>query len=305
MDTQPVEVEGLRADIARALPWVRILVRARAASALRLEAYNGSMFRSALGRHLLNRMCRALDRPACAGCDLAATCAFPPLMETRGWPALGDHNDPPPGLVPRPPQGLPLDVAADTPLGSSVVLIGRRADAATHTAVQRALWQFEGADGLGDARGRLVIEEMTTESAAAHPVLSPGVASVRCRLATPLRIKTGGAVQTTVETVAFWTSARQRLLHLARCHGAEPLRLPPVEALGPMPQVTSVGVERVRYERFSRRQQKWMPLDGLEGEFTLVGPLGLWAPVLEGVAALHLGSKTLFGFGALEVNPEG
>lgn len=305
MDTTTSDLDALRADIARALPWVRIAVRARAGSPLRLEAYNGSLFRSALGRHLLNRMCRALDRSACAGCDLAGACPFPPLLETRGWPTPGDHNLPPPGLVPEPPVGLAADVAVGTALRFGVVLIGRRADAITQTAVQRALWSFEAAEGLGDDRGRLIIDEMMTEASGAAAPLSPDVRRVRCRLTTPLRFKSSGAVQTTLETAAFWTSARQRLLQLARSHGAESLRLPPIEALGAMPTVTSVALERVRYQRFSRRQQAWMPLDGLEGSFALEGPLGRWAPILDGVVAMHLGSKTLFGFGGLEVRPEG
>lgn len=305
MDTTLTDLDALRADIARALPWVRIVVRARAASPLRLEAYNGSLFRSAFGHHLLRGMCGALERPACAGCDLAAACPFPPLMETQGAPTPGDHNAPPPGLIPEPPMGLALDVPVGTPLRFGVVLVGRRADVATQTAVQRALWSFEGADGLGDGRGRLVIDEMVTEPSGSASPLSPDLRSVRCRLTTPLRFKSAGAVQTTLETPAFWTSARQRLLQLARSHGAEPLRLPPADALGPMPTLTAVGLERVRYQRFSRRQQAWMPLDGLEGSFTLEGPLGRWAPILEAVVAMHLGSKTLFGFGGLEVRPEG
>ena len=70
-----------------------------------------------------------------------------------------------------------------------------------------------------------------------------------------------------------------------------------------MPALQAADLRPFSVSRYSRRQDAWMPLEGITGRFELAGPLGLWAPILETAAALQMGGKTAFGFGCIEVRP--
>lgn len=303
MVTQQVEYQGLRDEIERSLFWVRMEVRARAATPLRLEPFNGSLFRSIVGHRLLGRMCLEPARATCTDCPLAPSCPFPPLMETRSWrPATGRRDPPPPGVVLQPPMGLPARVEPGTRLEFAVVLIGRRADVATQTAVQRALWALEEPDGLGDDRGGIRIEEIEAIPLGGRPDISPTAARVVCSLATPTSLKRGRERLRALTAPALLDGARRRLSELARFHGHSPLELPADSSFGPPPEMADGAFEWVNYPRYSRNQGKWMPLEGMVGRFSLVGPLGAWAAIIEATAALNLGGKPLFGFGRLRLD---
>jgi hypothetical protein len=89
---------------------------------------------------------------------------------------------------------------------------------------------------------------------------------------------------------------------LAKAHGVVPLALPDISQFDPPPTLHDDETRWVSVPRYSRNQGKWMPLEGMVGRFSLVGPLGAWAAIIEATAALNLGGKPLFGFGRLRLD---
>ncbi len=302
---EPLSPSVLRARIDEALPWARIEVRARSATPLRLEAYAGSLLRSAVGRRLLDGLCAERHRATCEGCPLVASCGFPPLMEPRALPPAEDGHPgvPPPGLVLMPPLDGSDRLAAGAPFEFSITAIGRRASAGTLTALQRAVWALEDEVGLGDDRGRLHIEEITVSRSPASSRITEGVASpLAVTLLTPLSVKREKRIQRQVTSNMLIWAIRHRLDVLAKAHGVVPLALPDIGQFDPPPTLHDDETRWVSFPRYSRRQAKWMRLEGLVGRFALRGPLGLAAPLLEAAVALHVGRKPLFGFGRLRLD---
>lgn len=288
----------------------------------RLPAYAGSAWRGLLGHSLRRTVC-VTRQPTCDGCLLAGTCAYSVFFESP--PPTPDSAQRYTALPH--PFVLDVDATAERDIGAGAALhlgmnlIGPATDLLPYLiqTMDRA-----GARGIGRARGRFALREVTAEQELGsdewqrvydagsgtyqritgdHSVDLPRPPeAVSVLFQTPLRIKRRGrfigAGDFAVED--FLRHLHARLSDLSRFYGgvAREWRWPQAGTSAGTPRLRRSELAWSDWTRFSSRQNTAMQMGGLVGRIVLEGPgLAPCWPALWMGQWTHVGKGTSFGLG--------
>lgn len=280
-----------------------------------LPEYAGSMLRGAFGHALKHVVC-VTGAPRCEPCPLFRTCQYPGWFET-----------PPPPSARRVYSSIPHPFVIEPPaLGARTCTVGERLEFGM-VAVGPALAQVRPAllawrraleSGLGAAQGRARLERVWLEgdtepvfeavggrwrehgAGLALPASQAAPASAAIKFDTPVRVKRGGRILGADELVA--ADVLFALLRRAADVADMLLGQAPAWDFAALKRASSQigGASALRWmalTRYSSRQGRDVPLDGVIGKMVLEGDLRPFWPLLYLGQWLHLGGKATFGLG--------
>lgn len=321
-------LEPLAEQLGR-LPVLRLAFGLEAGRDGALPRYLGSTIRGGLAWSLRHLSC-ALPREQCETCRLGERCAYGYLFETRR-PAQAerfpDEATIPHPIVIEPPAPSFAPYAPGSRLELGVTLLGRAAEHAARLVVAA---QDMGRQGLGtsrlpfrlvDARVRPLRGEPSPYYREGQPLgaVQPEPLSrhlegrapadeVTLKLLTPTRFAEGGRLTRTPTFRTIVSSLLRRASALLAFHADQPLALDFRGLLDRAVAVRTVRstAELIRLDRFSNRQDRKVPLDGLVGEMTFRGEgvREAW-PLLVAGEIVHGGKGTVFGLGRMGVTATG
>jgi len=298
----------------------RLVFAARAGRAT--PAFAGNVWRGAFGHALRDAACLT-GAPSCLGCARRAECAYAYVFET-----------PPPAnaalmrLYPNAPHPFVLRELTDQAAGTATLqltLVGR-AQALLALVVQALRQAAQGTHGIDGER--LSLREVQQEAGLGcetwqridcerdllRPLPSPVAllpaapeAAVRLRFITPLRVKReGNAVGAqALDFGALFGTLMRRVSMLQAFHTDTPLQAPFAELAARSREVRMRShLEPAAQQRFSNRQRRAMPMNGLLGwvELDAVDAQAFW-PFLWLGQFVHAGSATTMGLGCYEIEP--
>jgi len=187
-------------------------------------------------------------------------------------------------------------------------------------------------EGIGAGRGRIALRRVHAVSASGNPgalvyddghglepeantkielplVATEGapVRRVRIRLVTPTELKSGGEVLESLPFRAVFARARDRVCTLASLY-RDPLAGLDYDfrALGRRAagvETVSTDLRWVSAQRRSSRSGEVHPLGGLVGEVQYAGELAEFMPILRAAEWTGIGRQTVWGKGAIKVEP--
>lgn len=254
----------------------------------------GSLLRGCLGHALRALACR------CPGDNHADHCQYQNIFKPPHPAHLAErYGDIPPAFVITPPpawdggqQGFRFGFTLFGPaLAQRELLLGA--------------WQLAGRSGFDPGKVRAVIRLVAAQRL---PALPAQRAWLELELLSPLFLKRGGeplpAAQLRAHDVVLALARRLRLLD--QLHNLLPAEADPriwVEQSASLR--LHLQAAEVNYRRYSNRQHRSMPLQGITGHLHLKGPV---SPGLADAFALgqwlHLGGKTSLGLGAYRLLEE-
>lgn len=286
--------------------------------------FAGNLWRGAFGHALREAACLTGARE-CAGCARRADCAHAYVLETPPSPDAAVMR-----LYPHAPHPYVLRELAGAPPGRALLmltLVGR-AQALLPLLVQALRRAAQGPRGIQGSRLQLLEvrqeiglgREEWRRIDAAHGLLqplpcpaaepaAPPEGPVRLRLLTPLRVKREGATlgAGALDFAALAGALLRRISMLQAFHGAAPLQAPFADLMARAREVRMRSrLAPLRQQRFSSRQQRAMPMDGLLGEVELdaADAQAFW-PYLWLGQFVHAGSAATMGLGAYAIEPAG
>ena len=314
------------------LPAVEIRVSALAQEPLSLAEVAGSAVRGALGESLRAVSCRTRE-PTCEGCGSLDACSFPFLYATPSTAAESTYareQDAPRRYVVRWEPGAG-QVAAGRSLRFGLRIVG---DAGVHLPWLGCALVEMGRRGMGKGRGCFEItradvvgaNEKSAELVVGGVVRSTGAADVE-----PLDLAKGlSAAATATERAHNVAIVIDTPLYL-RAHGHDPFAPPPFEVLlrAALRRISSLvelygsgachlpyddliartravvisraEVRAMRARRFSSRQVKFLPLEGITGWIRYEGVPTDAAEVVRAAAWMGIGKMATHGLGQIRV----
>jgi hypothetical protein len=292
-----------------------------------LPAFAGGALRSTFGMVLRDFAC-ATRAPSCEGCPVARSCAYRELFDPLppATHALQRFSAIPAPFVFDLGEDRARHLSPGRPLTVGLTLIGR---ARRHLGLALLAIQRGAGGGLSRADVRLDLKRVTAIGPDGGEILvlkDPGAvvgphpdtarleslpaafddASHRIgfRLMTPTRLIQNGrparpddlAPRTPLMAIA------RRVSLLADFYGDGPLGLDFADlvARADAARWTQSALRWQRLERWSSRQQRAMPFDGLVGTIEVEGPLAPFIPLLEFAVRLNVGKHASFGLGRYE-----
>ncbi len=254
----------------------------------------GNLLRGALGSALKNIACAPECREA-RTCPLRRECAYARIFEPAapGDAPSGLSNPPRPFVF----RTLNLDESV-VPRGASfhfdINLFDLRE--ATLSCFRQALAQLDRADLKGIAN--------TPFSISLHPAPAR-VCGVRVEFLTPTELKNGDGVAERPEFPALFCRIRDRVGALSALYGPAPLR---IDFAGMGERATAVRMTRcdirhVAATRRSRRTGQVHSLGGFIGSAEYEGDLTEFMPYLNTAQWTGVGRQTVWGKGAIRVEP--
>ena len=292
-----------------------------------LPAFAGGALRSTFGMVLRDFAC-ATRAPTCEGCRVAQSCAYRELFDPLPPEAHALQRF---SAIPAPyvfdlGEDRARHLAPGLPLTVGLTLIGR---ARRHLGLALLAIQRGAGGGLSRSDVRLDLRRVTAvgpdgaetvvldEPGAAvrlHPysarfeALPPpsGDATHRIafRLLSPTRLTQAGepARPADLQPRTLLMAIARRVSLLADFHGDGPLGFdfPDLAARAGQARFTRKTLRWQRLERWSSRQQRTMPFDGLVGDVEVEGSLGPFVPLIGFAARLNVGKHASFGLGRYE-----
>ena len=323
----PIGLDGLGDALGR-IEVVRLKVVLRSLDGARLPGFLGSTLRGALARSTWRVSC-ALNDGECPACLLRLRCTYSYFFETFRPPGAyrlrGQERLPHP-LVLTAPEPRDEPYAEDEELGFGVTLFGH---AASHLPYLVAALEDMAAQGLGRGRKRFELvtvetsplrggprtvfapgclpEQPPVEELASHLSRIPADARTTLKLKTPTRLRVEGRLTRSPRLEDFVRSLIQRALTMLHFHCGYDVDFD-IEALTNAAREVPVAtndLDLVRLPRWSSRQGRKVPLDGMIGSISFAGaPVReLWPLMLAG-EVLRVGKGTVFGLGRYELLSE-
>lgn len=133
-----------------------------------------------------------------------------------------------------------------------------------------------------------------------------GVRRIGVRTMTPLRLKVGGELlRDHLPFDALVRSALTRVSALSAVHGEGPLDLDFRATLTASTRLHCVSADSEWWaaERYSSRQERRVPINGLVGNFVYEGDVAPFLPILAAAQITHMGNGTTFGLGMVRCTP--
>ena len=291
-----------------------------------LPPYLGSTLRGVLARCTREVVC-GLRHPTCDGCLLVERCAYSVLFETppdSRLPLWQRRTDWPRPYVIRPPAPREKPWLAGEELAFQVLLFGRAAEYAPF--LLEAIRQVPGY-GLGSGRAKVGVVRVEDAAQSLLGLSGPAVlklpslsvvnpmaaapdfegwGSVRLDFETPLRILEKGRRVSDLSFQSLIRALIGRVCSVVSFHCGTAASLAEYEDLleqAGKVLTTGTSLRDQSLHRWSNRQQRRIPLDGLTGSAVFTGPplrdfLGLlWAGQFT-----HVGKGTVHGLGQYRVS---
>lgn len=323
------------------LPIIRLEIEMQATQPVELPDYAGSTFRGAFGTALKNGSCLLEGENRCGKqCRQPDACAYGSLFETP-MPDTALERLQASQYAPHPYLIRPLSPGSflfpGDPIRFELRLLGRVGQRAVPKIAEVA--RRMGSQGLGKGRndgqggtelvalrdfdsGEVVYDAESDEQNMGairrlRPNLAPNdtdnnpdIRGVRITADTPLHLLFRGELIEEPDFGEFVYQSVDRLHQIASCFATSPGR-----ALSTLPKPDAVAADArsadvetvetdadlVEFNRFSHRQDKKHPLKGVRGTWTFEGDVGPFLPALRIGELLHIGGKTSFGLGAIDV----
>lgn len=308
------------------LSWVALEPRFVARDAILLPEHSGSTLRGVFGRGLREIACLA-GPPACTGCRHPDACIYQAVFESRtppGAEVLSRNSHVSPPYVIRSPEGRRLSPGED--FAFRMVLVGH---AAAHAAYAIEAFRRMGPRGVGRGRGRFELVEVKEPCpdgsnrhlfagsrgierarphgaqewiARAHPL--EGL-PVDIEFETPTELREGGRGGGPPEFASLVRALLRRLSTLSHFHCGGPPRLDvrPWIELASGVDVLEVSTRPARWDRWSSRQGRSVPMSGIVGRVRYSPVPAELAPLLWLGEWLHVGKGATSGLGAISVRP--
>ncbi|MCX7659418.1 MAG: CRISPR system precrRNA processing endoribonuclease RAMP protein Cas6 [Caldimonas manganoxidans] len=258
--------------------------------------YEGSALRGVWG-HALRRLACATGQPRCEGCQLQRRCPYIALFEPAPAPGSRTYGDMTPPYVIEPGQG-PRVLQAGQTYHFDLVVFGASLQ---YPALIRQAWQRALSANIGPVRGAMQLRGMELVQSAAPLPERPAPSRVWVQLQTPVYIKRDGRALRAGQLTAadfVWAVVRRVAevceLHLQRSLNCDFKALKQAAAALHFAQGQW---EDHHFERWSNRQGRNTPLQGILGRGLLVGDLTPFWPLLHLGQWLHAGGKASFGMG--------
>lgn len=283
---------------------------------LRFDDFAGSALRGAFG-HALKRMVCATRMEDCRACPLYRTCSYPAIFDPPSPPdARTPQQIPPPYVIEPPPPG-PLALNRGAPFVFDVVLIGT---ALAHLPLIISAWRTALANGIGpDGRVRLVrvcdehdkpLLDLAANQLQQHeqtvtlPPTPTELARVTLDFTIPFSFsRSGRALQPAQLSPADLLMALvRRTATLSEQHLGNRLAIN-FSALKEATEAVEGKADwrQLRWQCYSNRQRRAMPLEGSIGQWHLTGELAPFWPYLYLGQWLHVGKKCSLGFGRYQL----
>lgn len=315
------------------LPVQRLLLAVRADEPLTLPPFAGSMLRGALGHALLRQSPLPHDdkTPCALGKDCSYCQVFHPLPIAAH--SLQKFSRLPAPYCIEPPfdavRPTPRPLAPGQSFTFGLVLIGRAVQhlptllAAFTSACQRGLdvraghasrcslisARLEGSDTPFWQHGQPLPSSNTIAQFLSSPAEQTGNTSYTLRFITPLRLQLDGRPATartlTARALLIALARRTQLLMDTQLGTSAPqFDFPTLCDAADTVQLDASALRWFGVQRYSSRQQRNTPLDGLLGTLRLHGDLSAFEPLLHLGQWLHVGKETVFGLGRYTLHAE-
>lgn len=293
-----------------------------------LPPYKGSTFRGAFGGCLKKAVC-AVRQKECPDCLLAGRCIYARLFEPKTWPDPRQARTaaPPHPYLIEPPETTRTRLSAGDAFNFQLTLFGEMTQALPYFVYA---FELMGEQGIGKQQqghrarfslGGVTCKEIALYDPAAGKLLpapepetvtlapiqpSDGRQSVTITLKTPLRLKNGNELQT---TLPFSVLVRAMLRRVSTLFNAWGDGEPELDYRGMVARAGQVNVIDGRlfwhdWERYSNRQDTAMSFGGMLGTVTYQGPLAEYLPLIRLCERLHIGKQTTFGLGRFTVEQQ-
>lgn len=268
-----------------------------------------NIWRSAFGPALRDAVC-VTGQPNCAGCLLGAQCAWPRMYQpitdpAKDVPPFGVSRTPPVPYallrVDAPKPALELRLFGAWSVSQAPLLIAQFARGARKgLGRSRATWVHETTQRLDAELGWTRWNPSSDDGPTTLPAPVPCPASVGIELLSPLRLQRNQQIlgPQQLDARSFALAVLRRLQLLVWAHGETPPPTPPLDALDRL-ELHAARLTLRHGERYSARQRRAHPLDGIAGTFTLGGEglQALW-PWLWAAQWTGVGKGTAQGLGA-------
>jgi hypothetical protein len=298
-------------DAAHALEFSEVRIDVRTLRRIRTHDPVCSIVRGLLGERL--RDLRCLTRaPTCDACGEAPRCDYARIFAasaTTLTPSI-PRRDPPSFWL----QGLPAtrDLAAGATFTTRIVATGHAVSRLPYldVALRDAL------DRLGSSRGTLQPSATSLSASRLGPIPLPPLPTTSSRAwvletLTPLVLRGNHDACLAACPKAPWLAllARAGVRRLDALLRAFAPGVPRARVLfPPLDDVTILdgALSPWSSSRFSQRQQRRMPVEGLAGRVVLAGNgINALAPLLRLLEVTSVGKATTMGFGNLRIEPRG
>lgn len=281
-----------------------------------LPLYKGSVLRGAFGSAFRKTVCSQVNKD-CSDCFLSQHCVYAYVFETPLPPEskiMRRYENVPHPFVIEPPIDDKIKYNKNTSLKFNLTLIGKAIDYLPYF-----IYSFDemGQRGLGKARAKLHLESIKQKRAIIYdgktktlknktisakiPFSIPQskIKSVKLTFLTPTRIVHQGEALKNPAFSKIIPNLLRRIFLLAYFHCNEKLPIDFNELINKAQKIkTRLNFfEYHRWNRYSSRQKREIPMEGFVGEVIYEGNLNPFYPYLKAGKVLHIGKGTAFGMG--------
>ena len=307
------------------LPIVRFQFELQARTVLSFPSYAGSTWRGAFGTALKRTVC-VTRQPSCTGCLLQRSCVYSQVFETPAGaePLLSKGTAAPHPFILHPLETSGRQYQVGEHLRIQLTLIGQSIG---HLPYFIHSIQQMGEQGVGAKHGQYellgvwqerclgteaweLVYPLAQQSLQTLEVLMPPLPiapkQVQVVLKTPFRARQSGRLMDSegFELPVFLTGLIRRLSLLSAYHAQNRLELDFKALTAAARQLAAVETKLQPFEwtRYSSRQQAFIAMDGLVGQFSLVGHdwQAFW-PWLWWGQWVHAGKNTAMGQGQYQL----
>ncbi len=288
----------------------------RTQNSFSLPPYKGATFRGTFGHHLKRTIC-VMNRQECDSCPLKHNCPYVYLFASRN----GNNEEVLRPFVLKPPLTRKQFFLANEKLFLQQVLIGKAIDYASYfvyTIIQM------GKKGIGRDRGRYELENVFAVDASGNKkaIYDPDkgvldsefpriqldafkaqlLPQVTVQLLTPTQVKQNGRVAGRLDFPLLLKAILRRYHRLRHTHGdGQRERFDIDWDAAASIEVVYEELQPHRFKRYSNRQRRPIPVQGLIGRVTYRGNLAPFYPWLKIGEYLHIGKGATFGMGWFRV----
>ncbi|HOD79363.1 MAG TPA: CRISPR system precrRNA processing endoribonuclease RAMP protein Cas6 [Syntrophorhabdus sp.] len=291
---------------------------------IHLIGFKGSAIRGSFGYAFRQVMC-VIEGMRCEECPTAGNCFYVYAFETKGSyddAFLRNKGEIVRPYILRPPQDGRDHYRRGDELVFELILFGTATDYLKYFA---AAFIQMGQQGLGNRSVSLLLDRMESIGKSggttiyrsgdnefrriAPPLTAIEVCDLeppsRCafNFITPLELKEKGRYPD-VSFGLLFRSLLRRVVTLAHIHcdiDCSDIDFTSLSRKADTVQTLSNSLDRVLSQRYSSRQQSWMPMGGRLGKIAFEGDLTPFWPFLVLGEHVHVGKKTSFGFGQYEL----
>ncbi len=302
------------------LPVYSFVFTLRVVSPMEFPNFPGIAFRGAFGNTLKRLVCvLPREKKYCHDCAMVQTCVYARVFESPGNGAgrmrRATHYPHPFVITPS------ISYPATCKKGDRLqVLVTIFADGDKYFPYFLYTFQEMGKRGIGNARGKFDIEKVKLKDTgdtvfdaedgfymdAVRPVKSITenvTPQLKIEFVTPCKIKANGTFLKEAGFLEIMRTAARRYQNISELHGSGMVDIDRENILEMATAIEKVD-ENILWQattRFSKRQQRTMPMEGFTGYAVYSGDFTPFVEVLRFAEFSNIGSNTAFGFGSIRL----